>query len=244
MVYSQQGLVVYEGLASNTVHFLLFIIAGIVSIKTFFPIDHRNFKKIYTIASIVGFILFLFCIRWQPWQTRLQFPFFVLIAPLLAYVLSKIHPILRWGIILYITFLSFYPLFYNGTRALLGPMAIEHKPKESIMFMENQHSYVPYMQTTQFIKQHGYKNIGLFIESTHGYWDYPFWYLLSDQKNIRIEYVDITNISVIAPHQSFSPDVIVCVDCSEESKFLYDSRYQQIALFGSNTLYTSIPITR
>lgn len=237
-VYIQQGLSVNEGVTSNTAHFLLFLIAAIYGIKRFFHGVRWNAEKTYAIAVVTGYILFLLCIRWQPWQSRLQLPFFVLMTPILAYFLSRIHPIARWSILSYIIALSFYPLFYNGSHALLGPMSIVHMQQKEIMFRENQKSYEPYTQITSFIKEHKYHRIGLFIEGTNGFWDYPFWYLLMGQKDIRIEYVHVTNVSADASQIPFTPDMVICIDCSEESKALFVSQYPRIHVFGADTVYT------
>jgi len=45
--------------------------------------------KAYSVTVLLGALLFCLMLRWQPWITRLQLPFFLLIRPAVASVLSS-----------------------------------------------------------------------------------------------------------------------------------------------------------
>lgn len=83
------GLPGNENSTGNLLHFLLLLLC----ISVFFI--RKDFRKqsylvIYTFATIATGLIFCYLLKWQPWNSRLHLPLFVLTSPFIGLILSKI----------------------------------------------------------------------------------------------------------------------------------------------------------
>jgi hypothetical protein len=78
------GSILGEDTASNPVHLLLIAVAFIVCLRS----AARRPIRIYALCVASGFAIFCLLLKWQPWISRLQLPWFVIAAPLCAIALS------------------------------------------------------------------------------------------------------------------------------------------------------------
>ena len=81
-----------EYIAPNSLHLGLTILTMVMLFSRRLPLSGRSglsrVVRPYSVTVLLGGILFCVMLRWQPWITRLQLPFFVLIGPAVATVLS------------------------------------------------------------------------------------------------------------------------------------------------------------
>ena len=82
--------VFHEDLTGNFVHFFLIVISITAFLVKYSRTKERNLLN-YCIAVIGGFIVFCIYLKWQPWNSRLQLPLFILWSPFVAITLSEIH---------------------------------------------------------------------------------------------------------------------------------------------------------
>ena len=182
----------------------------------------------YVLAVFAGFFLFCSFLKWQPWNSRLQLPLFVLGAPAIGVVLGQLR---RQGVALAVAVLllvaSLPWALRNISRPLLPPakMVIDHistgKPLPlTIVTAERLPQYFanrpellqPYSFVTKLIKASGAHDIGLVLGVDA--WEYPLWVLLNqgEKRHFRIEHVNVRNPSGSIRLINFHPDVIVQFD--------------------------------
>jgi len=208
----------------NPIHLFLVLFAIV------FLIIHRNPRKRqdlanYFVAVAGGFLLFCFLFKWQPWHTRLHLPLFVLWSPATALVLSENKKWLADSLMIVLLVASLWWVFYNHSRPLVGRRSIFVTSRIEQYFNNRPDLEVPYIEATRFINAQKYHHIGLSFGGDQ--WEYPFWVLL--QKNtspsVRIEHIDVQNISNVISRAPFTPDATICIMCS---KTLMDNYMQNV----------------
>lgn len=136
-------------------------------------------------AVVFGGVIFCAMLRWQPWITRLQLPFFILIAPAAAAVLSQ-HVPRRWllagGACLVVAAVPF--VICNQERPLYGdpvrPFANHFAPNIAfadagqLMFWTNPKRDVAARNAVAIIGGRATGGVGLIV----GGEEYPYWRML------------------------------------------------------------------
>jgi hypothetical protein len=103
--------------APNPLHLIVALAAAIEILRRL-----RGKPRRYIISLMISAGLFSLMIKWQPWASRLQLPMFVLAAPIVGLVSSRIwHPVFGTLITALLVFWGFYVAIDNGTRPLIGP---------------------------------------------------------------------------------------------------------------------------
>ena len=74
---------IHEDLSGNFVLFVLIIATGVILL-----FKKSTFRLTYLIL-LFGWFLFNFLFKWQPWQSRLELPFFVMICPVVVMVIHR-----------------------------------------------------------------------------------------------------------------------------------------------------------
>jgi hypothetical protein len=220
----------HEDYTSNFIHLLLIISTIIVVLMTK-RIGRQKQQIVY--LAIVGstFLLFCFLLKWQPWHSRLHLPLFVLLSAFVGTVLSDITYNKLVNFILIILILSSIPwLVSNQTRSLTSQNNILNTSRIDGYFNVNSILRKPYIDAAKFIKSQGCTEVGLSIGGND--WEYPFWVLLDRDKkeSVRIEHVDVTNISNKASHsiKKFTPCAIIYTNTTDlQNKVSSDGNYSR-----------------
>ena len=215
-----------EGYAGNLLHFIAAVCVTLyvaLRRKLVQPLVRR-----YLAASVIGYALFCIGIRWQEWSSRLQLPFFLILSPAIAYVIYRWRRI-RVVMVTVIAVTSLYWVYFNGLRPLLGMRSILVSPSETIVFIARPSLLKPYADTVRYITEHNYRRIGLCFGGDD--WEYPLWSDFRKQYGMkfRMEHVGVTNETGQLP-LTFSPDVIIALNCSYSVDKVYPSR--DIKQFG------------
>ena len=107
----------FEDRASNPVHFRLFILS--VLFAFFVPDKRRNFT--YLGLVWISFILFSTLFKWQPWHSRMELVWWILMAPLLGNIYSHLLKlrILRYGLMAVLVAYSCIIIFLNPSKQLV-----------------------------------------------------------------------------------------------------------------------------
>jgi hypothetical protein len=240
----------HEDSAGNPLHLLLIVLSMII-----FFISKQQRKSLnllfYFIATTSAFLLFCICIKWQPWNSRLHLPLFILYSPFIAIVFSRISVHKITNSIAVILILSAFPwVLYNESRPIIGDSS--HFIAEKNIFNTNRSEQYfnnrpylmdPYIRATDFLDSKRYSCVGLIIRNND--WEYPFWYLLNRHNTqiVNIEHVNVTNISVeksgIYAYNSIKPCAIISL-CDEKSTEIVtkDGTYEK--KWSSDTNYYPI----
>jgi hypothetical protein len=166
-------------MVGNFVHIILFFIITLLLIFKF-----KAFDKViifYGLALVSSYLLFAFLLKWQPWQTRLDLPFFIVLSPLITLVfcklnLKKISTVLSLFLLTVAILLIF---IYEPTKPILGKNSVFFKSNKSYVF-----GYDATEKIINEIEKNNISNIGLIIGGDSLEWQY--WFLSKDK---RFEYI-------------------------------------------------------
>jgi hypothetical protein len=203
----------HEDTAENLLHLSLILGA---SFLFFISKEIRSSRAMlsYLTALFSGFLLFCALLKWQPWNSRLQLPLFVLASPFVGAVLFK-RLNKKFAIaIAFALLLSALPwVLFNSTRPLMGAHSIWNRPRLDQYFNNFPELRTPYFGAASFLESKRCAQIGL--DMGRNDWEYPFWSLIKTEGNeaVRIEHVGVTNgsgvLSTSFPFSGFSPCAII-----------------------------------
>lgn len=176
----------------------------------------------YLLAVILGFLFFNLMVKWQPYGTRLQLPFFVLMAPFVGEVLSRqfkkktVALVIITGILIST---SMPYVFRNNSRRLVSSKStIFDTPREEQYFF-NERSRMPYfVEAVSYVKATECKDVGLLLGGNS--WEYPFWVLFdaNNDEQFRLEHVSPGQLSPNRyPLGSFDPCVVLGIHAKGET---------------------------
>ena len=188
-----------EDMVGNFFYLMIFLISFVLFCFETKEKDD-NYRLIgfsYIFSLIIGYCLFSLIAPWQPWQTRLDLPWFVLTLPFVIYSLVNCDLKIQIGILnntfhlsvfhlgIFI-FLIISPILFNNPNKY--PRALFINTREERYFPSYAVVKNSYISASNFIKSSGYKKIGL----TFGWndWEYPIWVLSDALKNdIQLNYL-------------------------------------------------------
>jgi hypothetical protein len=177
----------HEDLAGNFLHAALMGLAfGVMLVS---PGDRAGIRRAYALALVAGFLLFSALLRWQPWGSRLQMPFFVLGAPLIAATFWRLlRPNAARAATLLVMVASLPWVLFNESRMLVP------RPTRSVLWDRDAHTVFntsrremyfrnrpelaePYEAAAAKVEAAGCHEVGLVVGLDD--WEYPFWVLLN-----------------------------------------------------------------
>ena len=222
----------HEDIAGNPVHLILIVLFfSYVFMRPKFR--HSPNMMPYSIAALSSFVLFCFFVRWMPFNSRLHLPFFVVCAPAIGNIFGRIsyrrtvqtiivslltfsvpfvflndsRPILNTGN--FISLVKQNVRNQQSTKVLAGTDSILKVSRISQYFNNHPPFEEKYEKIADFINNHECSNIGIQIDEDS--WEYPIWILLkrNNKKNLRIEHVNVKNISSRIKLEKFMPCIII-----------------------------------
>ena len=123
----------HEDLAGNFLHAALMGLALVVTLLS--PGSPEGVRRSYALALASGFLLFSLLLKWQPWGSRLQMPFFVLGAPLIAATFWRLlRPNAARAATLLVVVASLPWVLFNESRMLVP------RPSRSVLWDRDAHT--------------------------------------------------------------------------------------------------------
>ncbi len=154
----------------------------------------------YIGCIVLAFLLFCIYLKWQPWNSRLQLPLFVLFAPVLAKALRDVHPQRIGGGLAIVLVLSAFPwLFLNNARPLIGQHNVLNTDRTELYFQ----TLDPEVSTSYkhavgfFVKQSGGDCGRVALDLGENDLEYLLWVLLRQETRgpVLMESVQVQNPS-------------------------------------------------
>lgn len=202
-----------EDIVGNPIHLVIIFLAG------FFLILKRGKSRIINpevyiyILAVFSFIVFSMILKWQPFHSRLQFPFFVIgsisaiailsdyqkIRFILNYLLS-VSIILAFILIIlnvsrpYISYGLFYEAIKSFKPSLVSiPEAFYTKPRKQQYFNARFYWYEPYKRIIENLKKQSLNTNTITFKLMDGY-EYPLW-LFIKENNLNYYVIPESKIS-------------------------------------------------
>jgi len=205
----------HENHAGNLIHSLLVILS--VAIFLIFRQQRKDLNLLgYGVVVATAFLLFCIIFVWQPWHSRLHLPLFVLWAPFVGIVLSRIPKhIIANAIVLFTILASFPYVLCNKSRPVILKKNIFNTSRIDQYFINWPDFEGPYTGAVDFVNSKGCSEVGLI--SGWDDWEYPFWALFQQagKRGARIEHIDVNNPSSVKSEintfKQFDPCAIIVV---------------------------------
>ncbi|BAY33369.1 hypothetical protein NIES2107_52650 [Nostoc carneum NIES-2107] len=216
--WSTLGLPGNENSAGNLLHLCIILLCIVIYIAK------KRYKKSdyilsYLLSVISTFCLFCYLVKWQAWNSRLHLPFFVLLAPFLGVILSQIKkPKMALSLVIILLISSFPWLFVNKYRPIIDSHNIFQTNRIEQYFSNRPYLKEPYVGAVNFLQSKDCSNIGLSLGNDP--WEYPYWAIWQDMKKqtVKMQYVNVTNISAQLSNQYPYKDFIPCAIITMETK--------------------------
>ncbi|WP_373525495.1 ArnT family glycosyltransferase [Nostoc sp.] len=230
--WSTIGITGNENGAGNLVHLALIIICMIIFISRKY-IRQQSYIFAYLITTISTFLIFCYLVKWQAWNSRLHLPFFILMSPFVGVVLSKLKK--QKIAIFIVTFLLVSSLpwvFFNRYRPIIDSNNIFQVSRIEQYFNNRPYLNTTYTGAVEFLNSKNCSNIGLSMGKDP--WEYPLRVLLqqNNQKIVKIQHINVTNISAILEKEDSYKDFEPCGIISMETKKSKQKKNQEINFQG------------
>jgi len=229
----------HEDAAGNPFHLTLII--GLMPI-VFWQQRKQKDGIYYLICIIFAIILFSLYLKWQPWNSRLHLPLFVLLLPIIGLSLSQIRFHNIANLIIIILILGAIPyLLKNQSRSIIGEESILTTSRTKMYFSNRPLLADPYINSVEYILGSQCADIGLLMGAND--WEYPIWVLLQNYKReIRIEHINVTNISQKktreSPFVDFIPCALIVINNNPPNEVLLNTNiYSQKLLLNPVSVY-------
>ncbi len=193
-------------------------------------------RSLYPLEIILGACIFAFLLRWQPWITRLEMPFFVLMAPAVASVLPrKLNGPIVFVLFCTISFVSAIPvLLFNERRPLVGDRSIFTVSQYETMFTQQPDFGRAYEEAMAAVRATDATELGMIAGSDT--WEYPAWRLLNGDRQrppVRIGQICVPSIAGLKQMPGFAPRVAVLLDRDAvKTLSCLEGTFQRGASFG------------
>jgi 4-amino-4-deoxy-L-arabinose transferase-like glycosyltransferase len=201
--------VFHEDYASNPLQLIQLALAALGALAYG---RQRPRPALYLACLGAGCLAFATILRWQPFVTRLELPFFFLAGPLVGAVFGATpeHP-RRAGIAAWILAIGALPcLLFNPIRPVFPPARI-FESRVHNTFANNRRWEASYAALADRIRADGIHDLGLLFEFDD--WEFPVWLLLRDETAagaLRIEHLVHGAMAVTAyPLGAFTPDAVL-----------------------------------
>jgi hypothetical protein len=179
-VFTIRPFTINEDFTGNPLHLLLFIVT--CGWASFAALRRRQDRRVlvYAMAVVAGYVVFCASIKWQPYNTRLDLPLFILAAPAIGLALARMATARVTSIVgLLLLLLTVQPLLRNPSHPLVAGRNIFNLDRETEYFLNRPWLAAPYTQSADFLASQQCNSIGLAMG-----WDdyeYPLWILMRDR---------------------------------------------------------------
>jgi hypothetical protein len=206
-----------EDSAPNLIHLLLIVTSAFIFIFSYSKTKHNNNIALLLFAVAVLQIMFFgYYLKWQPWNSRLQVPIFLLFVPFIVYILSISNwykKVVSYVILPLLLFTGCMNILHNNNRPFNNLM-LNNRYKN--YFVSRPALYEEYKHVVKDISASHNKNIGL--EFGVDDWVYP---LFTDcyKQQINPIYINVNNITA---NTIIDTNPVDCIVSTTQNKLFID----------------------
>lgn len=203
--------VTFEDSGPNPLHLLLILFA-IVTAIVFWKRTRQSPVLLLLIVILLQIALFCAYLKWQPWNSRLHTPVFLLCVPLVAYAFSLTERLsgARYFIAPLLLVFGILVSLHNDSRPVNDKLFGGDRFRQ--YFTNKPQAYPEYLAIKQQLQKSHYQNIGLIFDVDD--WEYP---LFADcySQTIRPIYIAVDNITRNADTTKKQVDCILSTRVNE-----------------------------
>lgn len=207
--YRVGPVLLHEDFVGNPLHLLAALVAVVIiwRRREAFPARVRGWAWL-SVATALAFVVVL---KWQPWNSRLHLPLFVLACPLIGIAFEGGRRLaVAWATVVCLATLP--SLAMTWPRTLLGPGSLLTLSREAQRFRNHPELHPVYGAAADVVRDMRCARVGLVLG-----WDgfeYPIWALLRTRigETVRLEHVLVENASGrLAPPSADRPCALLVV---------------------------------
>jgi hypothetical protein len=229
-----------EDLAGNLVDVVLIVVTLVVVL--FSPSLVRSQVALYVVGLVVAFVAFCAVFRWQPWNTRLHLPLFVLWSAAIGLAFERQLRDIT-GMVGAVLILAALPsALFNSSRPLIDfhGSSVFKAPRKFLYFRVQPLLFESYVRAAALIDNSLCKEVGIDIPSD-GY-EYPFLVLLDVRPGGR--QMNYTGDEAL-PLRDGSVCAIFCVECQPTRLAAYRQEFGSPITFETVTVFKRLlPVHR
>jgi len=192
--FSVNSLTRHEDTAGNPWHFILILFCFVLVLV------QRQFKNIvgvYLLLVLSAFILMSGYLKWQPWNSRLHLPLFILFSASGGVILQKaLNRYVYSLIVLVFVILAIPYLFQNRSRPLADINLVEVSRSRETQYFNNRPDLYPgYDAAGVLLQEKNCRKVGIILGGDD--FEYPLWMILQKKlgNSFVIEHGNVSNIS-------------------------------------------------
>lgn len=204
----------HESTAGNPLHLALIAASVALSAWRFRRAEWRD-AAVFSLALALMFTGFCAALKWQPWHTRLQLPFFVLGSALAGAVLpSRLRGAGMGAVPAALLLMAGPALLDNQLRPLLygGDRNVFNQSRDALRFMDRPEIRESYFAAAKFAAEGNCARVGL-DHYADGYF-YPLYALLAGLGVAEIREVNAPGPPAGGQREPFEPCAVICPGCA------------------------------
>jgi hypothetical protein len=182
----------HEDFVGNPLHLLAGLVAAFAVWFRRGAFGER--ARLWTWMCAASAIVFCATIKWQPWNSRLHLPLFVLVSPLIGVGLERPRRLAAACAVAF-CLLAVPSLVATWPRHLVGPDSVVTMPRTAQRFRNHPQLRPVYEAAAGVVERMECKQVGLILGGDG--WEYPLWPLLRARlgEDLRMEHVLVQNAS-------------------------------------------------
>jgi len=217
-----------EDMASNPIHFLLFLISSLYFIFNKKILRKNTVFYIFNLSIFLSFILFSTILKWQPWHTRLIQPLLILSVIPISIFIENINLLnfFKLFLISFLIFNSYKYYFYNASKPILPISNSIFKKDEISQLLANRpfekEAFMKFNSYLKDIDKNELKKVGIIGGDDY---EYPIWYLIKKKnRDVEVYHCFVKNKSAIIAKKECE-DIDFFVFTREQKKLLNSSYF-------------------
>jgi hypothetical protein len=223
----------HEDFAANGYHVVLTLLA-VGALAASGDLRRRRVLVIYVGLLVTSFLVFSFLLRWQPWNSRLHLPLFVLGAPVLGIVFARSRAVAALVAVLALS--TAVPwLLHSETKNLVGARSVFRRDRTAQYFVNRPDLQDPYRTAAETIAARRCAEIGLLMGDND--WEYPLW-VMSD-KAFGMHRPRLEHLNLLAREHHFVPcSLLATLPVPHRELVLGRLKYQRVLLAPPVTVFS------